>query len=309
MHKNTKYWAFTWETNVFQKELPNKEKLKRFLNNISNTCIFQLECGKLKKKKHFQGTFELIGPRQSKKAVLELFEEHFKNVSGLTLSKVYDKEAIMNYVQKEETRIEGPFFVGKKEKFDENYSRCELRPWQKDLYDYLIENKDNKLFRDRTIIWVEDKVGNTGKSFFQKWLRIGQRVLRCRKLPISTVERLISAVTKLNEKDQIDLYMINLTRSRGENQSLKDLFAAIEDIKDGYIVDTLYGKYVESIFNSPLVVIFSNQRLSDYEKYLSVDRWQRLVIDSDYELLRWTVETSDKIGVEKIRDLINKEKK
>ena len=49
------------------------------------------------------------------KQLLNLFEENFKNISGLTLSKIYDKKAAMKYASKEETRIKGPFYVGKKE--------------------------------------------------------------------------------------------------------------------------------------------------------------------------------------------------
>ena len=67
MHNNTKYWAFTWGTNV------------------------------------------------SKKQLLNLFEENFKNISGVTLSKIYNKKAAMKYAYKEETRVKGPFYVGKKE--------------------------------------------------------------------------------------------------------------------------------------------------------------------------------------------------
>jgi hypothetical protein len=78
--------------------------------------------------------------------------------------------------------------------------------------------------------------------------------------------------------------MINLTRSRGGGQSFKDLFAAIEDIKDGYIVDTMYGNYNECVFESPLIIIFANCSLREYEKYLSKDRWLQLVINRDGEI-------------------------
>ena len=32
MHNNTKYWAFTWGTNVSEKQIPPEVTLKRFLN-------------------------------------------------------------------------------------------------------------------------------------------------------------------------------------------------------------------------------------------------------------------------------------
>lgn len=75
MHKNTKYWSFTWGTTVTQKKLPNEVKLKNFLNNITEICVFQLECGSIKNKEHYQGAFTLVGPRLSKKQLLERFQE------------------------------------------------------------------------------------------------------------------------------------------------------------------------------------------------------------------------------------------
>ena len=78
---------------------------------------------------------------------------------------------------------------------------------------------------------------------FQKWLRLGQRDIIARKLPVSSVERLISAVTKLTREQEVDLLMINLTKTKGENQSLED---------------TMYGKYIEAIFESPLILVFTN---------------------------------------------------
>ena len=109
MHKNTKYWSFTWGTTVTQKKLPNEAKLKKFLNNITEICVFQLECGSVRNKKHYQGAFTLLGERVSKKQLLERFQEMFNNVSGLSLSKTYDSKAAMKYASKIETRIKVRF--------------------------------------------------------------------------------------------------------------------------------------------------------------------------------------------------------
>ena len=162
------------------------------------------------------------------------------------------------------------------EKYKENYSEesasMNLRRWQKELFEFLVTNKNNSIIRERKIIWVEDNKGCTGKSKFQKWLRLGQRDVIPRKLPVSIVERLRSAVTKLTREQEVDLLMINLTKTKGQNQSLEDMFAAIEDIKDGFIVDTMYGKYVEAIFESPLILVFTNEKLDEHISKLSVDR-------------------------------------
>src|SRR5210317_1320844 len=284
MHKNTKYWCFTWGTTVTQKKLPNEIKLKNFLNNITEICVFQLERGTIKNKEHYQGAFTLVGPRISKKQLLERFQEVFNNVSGLTLSKTYDSKAAIKYASKIDSRVKGPFYVGQKENYSEEYSSMNLRQWQKELFEFIVINKNNPIIRERKIIWVEDSKGCTGKSKFQKWLRLGQREMIARKLPVSSVERLISAVTKLTREQEVDLLMINLTKTKGENQSLEDMFAAIEDIKDGFIVDTMYGKYIEAIFESPLIVVFTNDKLDEHISKLSVDRWLRLHINYDYSI-------------------------
>jgi len=174
MHNNTKHWAFTWGTNVSQKQLPPEVKLKRFLNKITDYCVFQLESGTVNNKKHYQGAFVLSGNRVSKKSLLNLFQENFDNISGLTLSKIYDKKAAMKYASKKETRIKGPFYVGKKEKFDESYANLILRPWQNQLFEFISKNKHNPIIRERKILWIEDSLGCIGKSKFQKWLRLGQ---------------------------------------------------------------------------------------------------------------------------------------
>ena len=284
MHKNTKYWSFTWGKTVKQKKLPDEVKLKKFLNNITEICVFQLERGNIKNNLHYQGAFTLLGSRVSKKQLLERFQEIFKNVSGLTLTKTYDSKAAMKYASKIESRVKGPFYVGQKENYSEEYAAMDLREWQRELFEFIVKNKNNSIIRERKIIWVEDNIGCTGKSKFQKWLRLGQRDLIARKLPVSSVERLISAVTKLTREQEVDVLMINLTKSRGQDQSLTDVFATIEDIKDAYIVDTLYGKYIEAIFNPPIVLVFTNERLDEHKSKLSADRWLRLHINSNLSI-------------------------
>ena len=93
---------------------------------------------------------------------------------------------------------------------------------------------NDKKFRGRKVIWLEDFKGNTGKSTLLKWLKIGQKEIVSHKLHVSSTECSISAVSKVTSEIKIDLFMMNLTRSQGEEQSFKDLFSTIEEIVDGY---------------------------------------------------------------------------
>ena len=287
MNTNTKYWSFTWDTNVSQKKIPDEESLLRFFNKEVDQVTFQFEIGALRQKEHVQGAMTLSGPRQSKLKVLGLFGASFKNISGLTLNAVYDKVAIASYVTKPEGRTKGPFYGGKLEMYDTNISKSKLKNWQQELFDLLIGPQRENLI-DRKVIWVQDPCGNTGKSWFQKWLRIGQKELVVRALPVSSVDRLISAVNILHKKQNIDLFTIDLTRTKGENQSYKDLFSAIEQIKNGYVVDVMYGKYNEAIFKPPIVIIFTNEHIKDFYHYLSSDRWHiNVITDKHLEHIFW----------------------
>ena len=60
-----------------------------------------------------------------------------------------------------------------------------------------------------------------------------KKKLTCRLLPISSVDRLTSAVNLISKKEKVDVYVIDMTRTRGEKQSLKDIFSIIEQIKMG----------------------------------------------------------------------------
>jgi|GEM_PF-2787364 DNA repair protein RadC len=112
-----------------------------------------------KRKKMHKNTkywaFTLVGPRVSKKQLLEQFQEIFNNVSGLTLSKTYDSKAAMKYASKIDTRVRGPFYVGQKENYSEEYASMDLRQWQKELFEFIVTNKNNPIIRERKIIWVE----------------------------------------------------------------------------------------------------------------------------------------------------------
>ena len=291
MNTNTKYWSMTWESNISQKKIPEELALKEFLDGICSEACFQYEIGSEKGKLHIQGTFTLEGTRMSKSGVLSLFRNRFKNVGGLTITPVYDKLAIQAYVTKLEGRVKGPFYAGKNEMHNIEFSEMKLRKWQQQLYDLLISEELQNL-KDRKVIWIQNPQGNSGKSWFQKWLRIGQKRIIARSLPVDGVDRIMSAVNIITKKTKVDVFCYDLTRTQGENQSFKDLFSTIEQIKNGYVIDCMYGKYNESYFEPPVVIIFTNEDISKFRHYLSEDRWLVLSLatygEGDFELKEQT---------------------
>lgn len=279
----TRFWNFTWDTNVNQKKLPNIQKLLNFLNQIADTAVFQEEKGALRGKIHYQGMFALNSKRTSKKNVLLLFSATFKNVEGLTLTPTHSSIASKDYCTKEEGRVSGPYYCGKSEKYDDTYASMELSNWQQTLYDSLLSPEIEEL-RGRNIISVHDSIGKSGKSQFAKWLRVGQKKLTVRKLPVASVQQLNSAVYLITKNEHIDVFIIDITRSLGKEQTFQDLFSALEDVLNGYVVDVMFGKYHETLFKPPIILLFTNYKFGEIHKYMSDDRWIPLQLGLNKEL-------------------------
>nr|YP_009686316.1 hypothetical protein [Halamphora calidilacuna]QDR25072.1 hypothetical protein [Halamphora calidilacuna] len=81
------------------------------------------------------------------------------------------------------------------------------------------------------------------------------------------------AVCKLLQKEDIDMFTFDFTRTMGVETSMNDLFQVVEELKNGHVVSVLYGNPMEVAMTSPHVVIFTNEKFEDSEKYLSRDRW------------------------------------
>lgn len=49
-----------------------------------------------------------------------------------------------------------------------------LMSWQKELFEFIVMNKNNPIIRERKILWIEDSLGCTGKSKLSedRWLRL-----------------------------------------------------------------------------------------------------------------------------------------
>lgn len=280
----TRFWNLTWETNVKQKKLPSEKKLINFFNKNAEFAVFQFEKGAKKGKIHIQGTFTLIGKRTSKTNVLLLFNSTFKNVQGLTLTPTHSNIASVTYCTKEEGRVSGPHFCGKSEKFDPEVANMKLSDWQEKMFEALLSKEAEEL-RGRNVISVHDSVGKSGKSQFVKWLRVGQKKLVVRKLPVASVQQLNSAVYLITKELNVDVFVIDITRSLGKEQTFQDLFSALEDVVNGFTVDVMFGKYHETIFKPPLVLIFTNYEFKELYKYMSDDRWIPLQLGVDKKLM------------------------
>jgi hypothetical protein len=233
----------------------------------------------------------LKGSRLGKKRLLEIFSR-ISETSNLTFEPeiLYDST---KYCTKNETRKAGPFYVG-----TDSYRQkmipmtMKLRQWQKELLQE-VKLVDTDEARDRKVFWIEDGNGGAGKSTFSKFLSFGQKDWKVKKLPIDSPNRIRMAVCKMLQKEDVDIFTFDFTRTMGEETRMNDLFQVVEEIKNGHVVSVLYGNPMEVAMTSPHVIIFTNENFEDYEKYLSKDRWMSYIITPEKALAlrEWDVDS------------------
>lgn len=142
-------------------------------------------------------------------------------------------------------------------------------PWQREVYDKLFDEKNNiKQADDRKIVSIIDTDGKKGKSFFLKWLCYGYPK-QFLKLGYGTASQLRSGVLNNGPKR---CYFIDLPRTQGFYDKKTDLLSVVEEIKNGHVMSSMYGKGGVLMMPPPHIFIFSNEALN--YQCLSKDRWE-----------------------------------
>lgn len=140
--------------------------------------------------------------------------------------------------------------------------------WQKDIWNMIFEKNGNfKKPDERKIISLVDSDGNQGKTKFWKLLTV-QYMNEIGRLTYGSASQLRSSAINIGAKK---LYIIDLARSKGKNDSDTELLSVIEDLKSGLVISPMYGKNNMLLCEPPHIIVSSNYRL----KYsaLSKDRW------------------------------------
>lgn len=209
---------------------------------------------------------------------MKIFSEIFstKNLT-LQVEIAFDSSS---YCEKLETRIEGPWYAGLAGYLSEKQEmKLDLKNWQNQLLE-LITGEYQNHFRNRKVVWVQDIIGGQGKSTFIRYLAANEKKLGMgiEKLPIDRPDRVRSAIIKLSKKKNVDVYMFDFTRTRGDDTRLNDLFEVIEEIKNSYVVDIMYGNFNRAFLKPSIILIFTNEDISRFSNYLSLDRWEAFTI-------------------------------
>ena len=182
---------------------------------------------------------------------------------------------------------------------DEGYSGKDIKifedrknwyDWQKSLYDMIYEKfglvKDGD---DREVIFIEQSSGNTGKSKFIKYLYSVDPV-NIGIIREGNSNQLNSAFYKMMSNNNKKIIFIDLPRTA--DQGYAGLANAVENAKNGCVIDHMYGSQNDILFDPPHIVICGNKLP---ETSFSVDRWKIYTIEKNKKNKPWVDVTKDKV--------------
>jgi len=241
------HWCFTHFI------IEDRIKFHNLLKLHCEKFIYQREICPTSEKQHFQGTFALKKKMRMKQVLQCVFPfSHLEVCRNI--------EASYDYCRKEETATGDRWMQGFPSFDIDCIYLAQFYPWQSDLF-RMIHNVDPD---PRSIIWIYETEGNTGKSSMAKWLCLNEDALPCTGGKKSDVINLVFN----HDMNACRLIVFDLCRQNSGKVS----FDSIEDIKNGLIVNHKYETGYK-VFNPPHIVIFANC-LPDCSSSLSYDRWR-----------------------------------
>lgn len=286
----------------------DKYSLMNYLNNLEvknvsnnrtliNDYVGQLELGTESRIPHYQLAVEME-TICTKKRVLESFEEKIN--AHISVQVQFNFEDMKKYCEKK-TEFILPEYSGKICKHEWDMDLLDRRPelrrfmetpfaWQTFLENSIL----NKTPDDRTVDWIIDPMGNTGKSTFAR-LYVYKDLTDGIFMKIDNLDRmeltLIKKIEKYRLKYSKDPKVLLFDFPRASD--MKKVLAAtalMEDAKSGYLETTFGGNHKEIQIGDIHIVVFSNN-CPDLS-VLSVDRWRLWTLSGkNFDNIIWPVDT------------------
>ena len=290
-----------------QIEFLDKFLLKGYLNNLEiinvsnnktiiNDFVGKLELGTESRIPHYQLAIEMK-TICTKKRVLEALERKIN--AHINVQIQFNFESMKEYCEKK-TDFISPEYSGKicKHEWDMNF--LDRKPRLKKILEtpfawqiFLENNILNKTPDDRTVDWIIDPIGNTGKSSFARCY-VSKELTDGIFMKIDNLDRMELTLIKKIENYRMKYYkdpkvfLFDFPRA----SDMKKILAAtslMEDAKSGYLETTFGGNHKEIQIGDIHIIVFSNS-CPDLS-VLSVDRWRLWTLSGkDYGHVIWPVD-------------------
>lgn len=232
----------------------NKDRLIAMCKHYAKKWIFQAE--DTKDNPHYQGYIDLKDKDRSSTFGRKLNEE-FLGIQFLPASN-NGKEALKKYCLKQKSRVDGPW-SDKPIYLGQDLPK-ELTGWQQELFNIIQEDPSF-----RSMIWIYEPMGSTGKTMFTKYMAYKHDVL---PLSYGNTKDILNLVSKFPNKQA---YIFDLPRTKPSDAHTNDLYSCMESIKQGMFINTKYDTSMV-LMKPPHVIVFSNWPPD--KKKLSLDRWK-----------------------------------
>lgn len=248
-------WAFTWNGDF------DVEECKRVLDKNCSRWVFQEEKGEESGRRHLQGRCSFKNPKR--------LDECSKVIRGCHWTPEHDSKAGDFYCTKEETRV-GEVWSDKDKQNPLPWDLAritEWRQWQLDIFDSL------NTLDDRVINVLVDKKGGIGKSKvfkFACWKNWAGLIPT-----VGDAKDIIQACCSMGEKKA---YILDLPRSGESDIHMRSIWKAIEQIKNGIVIDLRYN-FKQIIMGCPVIWVFTNELPNTGS--LSKDRWKLWSVKED----------------------------
>lgn len=209
---------------------------------------------------HLQGVVKFKNARSFKQC-----RKIFKNNH---VEKCNNWNASLNYCSKDGktySNISGK--ESRNERLLKKFEGVTWRDWQKRLIEEITPTPN-----DRTVIWVVDKKGNSGKSFLSKYLFLKYNAIIADGKKDNVFNQVKNWIDTHNSSEDPKIVILDVPRHNADYIN----YGVLEQLKNGLIYS---GKYEGGAcaFESPHVIVFSNDD-PDYSKFTE-DRWYVINLD------------------------------
>lgn len=201
--------------------------------------------------RHFGGNVSF----KAGKRLSELTPVRFPGDRAAHWSATHDETATTFYNLKEDTRIRGPWTDKDKPPYVPVAHRDPvLKPSQVWLFNRLRQQNG------RQIMFVVDKRGGTGKTWFGMHLAIHHKGVRLPSSLKSAQEMIQACMATLGSSPGESRFLtLDIPRSVSGNDSWIKWLSALEDIKNGHLCDPRY-KWTEVFIEPPKMMVTCNRR-------------------------------------------------
>ena len=278
------------ESSLKKLKFPNRFVMTEILNELEvqnvhknktsvDDFVGQLEIGTENAIPHYQLAISTKATC-TKKKVLESLEEKIEGHINVDIQ--FNFEEMKNYCLKE-SRFISEEYSGKIYKHQWEMDFLERKPqlkkvlkdpfeWQKFLKEQVIEKNPD----DRTVDWIIDPIGNTGKSSFAR-AYVSNLPTDGILMKIDNLDRmeltLIKKIEDYRKKYYKDPKVLFFDFPRASDSTKIILATALmEDAKSGHLETTFSGNHREIEISDVHVVVLSNN--APDLSVLSVDRWR-----------------------------------